>query len=484
MQILYQLRRHIANRGGLYFRDHDLKNLETVVAARMADTRMDSMAAYYSYLTASERKEDEFRELLNLLTINHTYFFRNEPQFDILKDKILPGIVAEKLRQLHGGDVPVLKVWSAGCSTGEEPYSLAMTILETIENLGQWDVRIFATDASQKALSAAKQGVYSKNALKLVKDEYIGKYFEAAGNSLESRLKVKQQVRDMVEFAYFNLMEDVYPAQCDIIFCRNVVIYFDGDTTARVMNKFHESVNDGGYLFLGYSESLQYLSTGFKMQFSQDAIYYVKEAGALPAWELAPAGSLEPVVTREEDAMLPAPAPPSGPPVRRQTSIQEITRAMYAKNYSKALILIEDLLDTNPSQPEVCYLAAEIYFTQGQAERAREWLDKLIKTNPMFAPGHHLRGMMLMETGMTDKAKESFKKALYLDKGFLMAHFSLANILKSENNYASARREYRNTLNCLPSQNPDDIVAYGGGFNNAALISACKSNLETLKGAV
>jgi len=126
-----QIKTHIAERCGLYFRDHDLRNLETGVAQRMKVCGFDSVHAYYLHLTASEDRETEFRELLNLLTINHTYFFRNEPQFVAFKEKVLGEVTERKIQQAFQSkhqERPVLRIWSAGCSTGEEPYTIAMIL--------------------------------------------------------------------------------------------------------------------------------------------------------------------------------------------------------------------------------------------------------------------------------------------------------------------------------------------------------------------
>ncbi len=171
----------VTSRCGLYFRDYDLRSLEDAVTARMQSCGFDSALAYHNYLTTSEKKEDEFRELLNLLIVNHTYFFRNEPHFRALREKVLPEIIKNKRAERHllgdrkgiqSNGKPKIRIWSAGCSTGEEPYSIAMVIRDLMGDLNEWDVEIYATDVSTHALEKAKTGVYGKNSMGLVNKEY------------------------------------------------------------------------------------------------------------------------------------------------------------------------------------------------------------------------------------------------------------------------------------------------------------------------
>ncbi len=169
-------------RSGLYFKDYDLRDLEKGLMCRMCERKIDSPLTYYHLLTVSEGKEEEFRELLNHLTVNHTYFFRNEPQFKTLKEKILPEVIARKRNRMIGNHreadgKPSLRIWSVGCSTGEEPYSIAIVVKEAIPDSKNWDIQILATDASTSALEAARKGTYGLNAMRLVSKEQKDLYF-------------------------------------------------------------------------------------------------------------------------------------------------------------------------------------------------------------------------------------------------------------------------------------------------------------------
>jgi chemotaxis protein methyltransferase CheR len=497
----------INNRTGLYFKDYDLKDLDGVISDRMKACSFDTILAYYTYLTSSKKTDDELRELLNRLTINHTYFFRNEPQFKALKEKILPELIERKKKMGQSpsafarasadrlGTVPIfsLRIWSAGCSTGEEPYTIAMIIKDIIPDIENWDIQILATDASTEALEAARKGIYNVNSVRLVDDYHKNRYFaEKAGAGPDAKYAIRDEIKRMVNFSFFNLMEEDYPKGFDILFCRNVTIYFELETTIRVIKNLAESLDDNGYLFIGYSETLQFISDKFKMINWQDAIFYLKTKTDIAhkrfvtprpmPIELKVDAILEEISKEEFEAE-------SKEGTKKKRSLEfgdRIVRAMKAihtKNYEGALSLTEEARLLEKNAPDPYYIAAEVYANQGKFKDAKDNLYAALSKDMMFAPAHHLFGSIYAEEGKTDAAEESYRRALYLENGFSIAHFSLANIYKNKNRIDDALREYRNTLSILSRSHPYDIVAYSGGFNTAALAGVCKDNIERLKTA-
>jgi len=450
---------------------------------------------YYSHITTSEQREEELRELLNLLTINHTYFFRNEPHFNALRENIFPEIVGRKAMDQR----PVLRIWAAGCSTGEEPYSIAMTALDVIENAEDWDIQIIATDASTAALEKARKGVYPKNAVRHIDADHLEKYFTKGKGAVggarfadrQERYAIRDTVKNMVNFGFHNLIDEEFPAGFDIIFCRNVVIYFELDTTIKVMNKFYTSLNDKGYLFIGYSETLHFISNKFKMAYSNDAIFYRKamDEAAPEGQDLTPAAEkielekiLEEISKKERQAEAKAgqkPAPTL--PKRAEDILVEAVKSFHLKEYHRALSLTDEVLTLDKGAVDPHYLAAEIYVNQGKFDEAKERLEAALHLNALFAPAHYLYGCIYMEENVLEKSKESLKKALYIDKDFSLAHFYLAQAYKNEAKVNDAIREYRNTLKVLSTKHLEDIIAYGGGFNIATLMSICRDNIERLK---
>jgi len=510
-ELLSRLKTFITERTGLYFKDYDLRGLEDAISRRMSEIKTDSGVAYYSRLTASETREDELRELLNLLTVNHTYFFRNEAQFKALKENILPeiiekkGIGMESARQIpvvQGSDngmqrteKPVIRIWSAGCSTGEEAYTIAMIIKDVIADTENWQIEILATDASNDALEQARKGTYGANAMRLVDADHLGRYFsETKRPGQATRFALNDEIKKMVKFSYFNLMEDEYPGGFDIVFCRNVVIYFELETTIRVMTKIAHSLNDNGYLFIGYSESLQFISDEFKMVSLEDAIFYVKTKDSEPIRRFErlkdkpiPTRTLEEVLEEMSKAEIKAEREESTQTTKKSPKLQETLaeamKSMYAKQYDKALLLVEEAKSIDRNAAEAYYLSAEIRANMGKLEEAREDLKTTMNKNMMFAPAHYLLGSLSLAEGDAGSAEKDFRKAIYLDESFSLAHFNLANVYRDSGKHKDAIREYRNTLNILSKSQLYDIIAYSGGFNVATLASVCKSNIERLKTA-
>ena len=490
-----KFRNFITNRGGLYFKDHDLSDLEGAISTRMLEHRFDSPVTYYNYITASEKKEDEFRELLNLITINHTYFFRNEPHFKALKEKILPEIIERKLRAYQNSDKeekPELRIWSAGCSSGEEPYSIAMIIKDVIGNIEDWNITIFATDASTNVLSRARKGLYGKNTVKYSDSDYLNRYFtEREFEARDRKFEIDDSIKDMVNFAYFNLMDEDYPVGLDVIFFRNVSIYFELETTIKVMSKIYSSLADDGYLFIGYSETLQFMPDKFQMVSWGDSIYYrklLKGEGrrlempkSIEEEKLDIDKVLEEISRAQAIAELEAEAKKAKPSKKIEEILVEIIKSMHLKEYDTALKLIEEAHLADKKAVDPYYLAAEIFMNQGRIEEAKLKLFEALKLNSLFAPAHYLLGCMYIEENVLDSAKECLRKALYIDKKFLIAHFYLALAFKNEGSSKDAIREYRNTLKLLSKTKPEDVVAYSGGFNAATLMSVCRDNLERLK---
>ncbi len=491
-----QIKTHIAERCGLYFRDHDLRNLEAGVIQRMKVCGFDSVHSYYLHLTTSEEKETEFRELLNLLTINHTYFFRNEPQFLAFKDKVLPELLERKMQDVlkaKDGKKPLLRIWSAGCSTGEEPYTIAMILREAIPHSEDWDVEILATDASSDAMAKAKRGIYNENSMRLVEELYRSKYFTKLPSKPRGEWKISDEIKSMVKFGFLNLVADPFPPERDVIFCRNVTIYFEPKTTIKIMEDFAASMTDPGYLFLGYSESLQFLTDKFLMASWQDGIYYRKATGKseevtgfLP-WKFEAQeveAYVEPMPLPALAAIIENKQPVELSPDEFETVRQQIIRFIYLKEYSKALALIEKASVEGKKMADIHYLAADIFANRNRYEDARTRLKKALAIDSLFAPAYYLLGCIDLEEGQMAQAKEHLNRALYIDKDFVMARFYMAHMFRSEGRVSEAIREYRNTLAALSKGAPtarSQMILQSSGFSLATLKSVCCDNLERLK---
>ena len=266
----------IYEESGIYLKDTRKDFLENRLVKRMTATGMISPYWYYKFVT--EKKKAELVILLDLLTINETSFFRNRPQLELFRKTILPGLIGEK----ESAGQKRLRIWSAGCSTGEEPYSIAMDICEVIPQYRNWDIRIFASDLSLTVLETASKGEYPADKVNAtVDDHYITRYFEKAppeGNNggHQHHYRVKDIIRKMIVFDFHNLKNDNGLSDLDVIFCRNVMIYFDEAEQRRLIEKFFRSLNPGGYLLLGHAESLHGWNTGFQFVYDNKGTAYKK----------------------------------------------------------------------------------------------------------------------------------------------------------------------------------------------------------------
>lgn len=242
--------------------------LESRLKKRMDEFGIRTAYEYYS-LIRQPGKSQELSSLLDMLMICETSFFRNQPQFDLFQKSVLPRIL-ERKSKLGARSV---RVWSAGCSTGQEPYTIVMSLLEEIRDLDQWSVRVFASDLSFTALERAQQGMYKPEQMKGVEDRIIRKYFRMENGNYF----VSDTVKRHVVFDYHNLKHDNGLRGLDVIWCRNVMIYFDLDEQRRLINRFTNCLVPGGYLFIGHAESLQALSNRYTMLHKNKGIAYKLE---------------------------------------------------------------------------------------------------------------------------------------------------------------------------------------------------------------
>lgn len=238
------------------------------VERRAEALSMDSLSEYYQLLKFTDNPS-EFEILVNDITVNETYFFRDFPQLSNFAEDVLPLIVKEKKIKKR------LKVWSAACATGEEPYTLSIILREMLDDYDEWDIQIIATDINTEVLKFAKIGLYESRAVKDVPPEYLEKYF----TKRHDRYLININIRRPVTFRQFNLVleEDMKSISgCDVIFCRNCLIYFDDESRKNVLSHFYESLNPGGLVFLGHSESVGRISSAYKVQKMGNTIVYSK----------------------------------------------------------------------------------------------------------------------------------------------------------------------------------------------------------------
>lgn len=251
---------------GIYFDDDMRYLLEKRLSRRAKHHHFNKFRDYFRYLLYDKNRDEELISIVDILTVNETYFFREQNQLKTFSEEILP-----ELRQTNK-DKRKLRIWSAGCSTGEEPYSIAMLILE-MGLFYDWNIEITGSDINPRVLQVARSGLYGNNSFRTTNRYFLKKYFREE----DSLCRITDTVKRLVNFNHLNLLDPFkvkLVGLMDAIFCRNVLIYFDHPSRRKVIEMFYDRLSEGGYLLLGHAESLINISTAFTLRhFKYDMVY-------------------------------------------------------------------------------------------------------------------------------------------------------------------------------------------------------------------
>ncbi|MCU0846940.1 MAG: protein-glutamate O-methyltransferase CheR [Spirochaetes bacterium] len=259
----------VYDESGIFLKDTKLTLLSNRLRKRLQALQFGEFSEYYDYLQnlPYQGRLKEYEQMIDVVTTNETYFFRNERQFESLKDFCLPEIARKKKEK-------TLRIWSAACSTGEEPYTIAVCVLERMALFSGWKIEILATDIAPSVLEFAKIGKYMGRRIEKVPLEYLKKYFIQIENE-QGAFQVKDDLKRIVSFYYLNFFKNPYPKDIDIIFCRNVMIYFDKEHQKTLIANFYKSILDEGYLFIGHSETLHMISEDFTYSKIMESPVYI-----------------------------------------------------------------------------------------------------------------------------------------------------------------------------------------------------------------
>ncbi len=270
LEYFIKLRNLIYERTGISYEENKIYYVKKRLHQRMEAGGFDRVEDYIRHLKIFDPQGREFQQLMNLLTVNETYFFREFSQLQVFAESCLQEVIEHKI-QINNCTIKIL---CAGCSTGEEPYTLGIILREMIEQFSSWEVFIKAIDIDENVLVAARNGFYDRRSVKDVPPAYLQRYFTAPSNG---KYAINQDIKDMVVFEHVNLMDRRalrYEEDYDFVFCRNVLIYFDDVSRKQVVDKFYGLLRSGGYIFLGHAESLSRISSAFKIRRLSNHIVY------------------------------------------------------------------------------------------------------------------------------------------------------------------------------------------------------------------
>jgi chemotaxis protein methyltransferase CheR len=468
VEILVGLAALLKERVGLHIRADGHSALKIALAARLDELR-DCVpdAAAYLDLLHSDDGDDELRRLLPLVTVGKTSFFRDERQF-----RALEALLPDLLQRAQAGGRRVA-IWSAGCATGEEPYSIAMTAAEAGAEPG--DLELLATDVNPEAVAFAAHGGYEPRRVRDIPAPLLGRHFDRDDEHYRVRVHLRRLI---AAIRTHNLVSAVFPRPgdggWDVIFCRNVIIYFDTPTTQQVLTQFHNALAPGGYLFLGYSESLFRLFEGFELTEVAGAFVYRRpetsvratprpppRARAVPSspppvrhldvrpppptwWRPAPP---VPASARWDEEGRARPTPPAGsPPLAPQEFIDGAVALFAEGRFGAARELLERMLDVRGEDLAVRLTLANLYGVLRQPDAASECYLAALKIEPLSAEAHLFYGVHLLTQSDADGAALELSRALFLDPDLTLAHYYLGRCREAQRDAARPRLAYRNAL--------------------------------------
>jgi chemotaxis protein methyltransferase CheR len=471
----------VMSRMGLVFPPERERDLIRGAQSAAAECGFDDVEAWIDWLVESTWTRQQIEMLAGHLTVGETYFFRNRNQYEFILEQILPAL----LQSRRNGDRR-LRFWSAACCTGEEPYTLAMMMDRLVPDLDDWNVTILATDINPRFLEKAGEGIFTDWSFRETPDSFRENYFRETGNG---RFRIVPRIRRMVNFAPLNLATDEYPTLAggtnamDVVFCRNVMIYFAQDLSERVVGKLHNCIVDGGWLAVSPSEAGMVPRRLFQGGGSDTALLFRKGPPAPRRIEPSP-------VRRLPQAFLPGKRlRETAPPPSEKTVAARMREARELHDggrYEKAAgiltrILTEDmplLTDGSAAHETAMSLLAQCRANLGELTEAQEWCEKAIAHNKLNAELHRIHAAVLQELGSFDRAAEALQRVLFLDPGFVPAHFSLGNICRQLGKAGEARRHWNNALRLLRDRNPDEILPDSGGLTAGRLVAIIEANNE------
>ena len=498
--LLSKFSRFINQQMGIYFPKNRWLDLLRGICSAAREFGFDDVEECIHWLLSSPLKKNQVEILACHLTVGETYFFRETKIIEAMEQYVLPEIIKE---QRQNGKR--LRLWSAGCCTGEEPYTLAILLSRMIPDIKDWNITILATDINPLFLQKATVGIYREWSFRgtpyWIKDTYFRKLDD--GN-----FEILPSIKRMVKFSYLNLVEDMYPSifsdtnAMDVIFCRNVMMYFSPDIVKKIVAKLHDALLDDRWLIVGSSETSQFYFPQYITVNFPGAILYKKINKELKKGQRVE--NYIPNVFSEDKAnsirfldsdihFIPNPELETDVKIIEEekeqwevveekdhslTPMEAIENLYQSGDYKGTIQKIEDNIGEYEKNPSVIKYLAKACANQGKLNEALYWCEKAIvldKLNPQF---YHLRAAILEEQGYIEKALGELKRALYLDPNFVLAHFMLGNLTRKQGNLQESKKYFENALSILKTHDREEILPESEGMNAGRLMELIQLSMN------
>lgn len=500
----------IEDRLGLRFDDSQVDQLGEVLADRLRVTGCRQVRLYLDRLALSAADQAELREIAARLTVAETYFFRHPDHFEAFTQTAL----SQRLEAQH--QLRRLRILSAGCASGEEVYTLAMLVRDRIAGLPPWDVKVHGIDVNKSLIEKAIAGRYTEWSLRATPPGRRQQSFRAAGREYV----VEDAVRSMVCFEARNLLDDDHefwqPDRFDIIFFRNVAIYFSPETTKGVIARITRSLAPGGFLFLGPSETLRGVSNAFHLRHTQDTFYYQKRlAGELAAATVrqqvpgggkqhAPAtvllseterdgswveaigrasAKIASLASKSKAQTLHDGRSPAAAAVSAGGSLAMAWELLRGEQYDQALGALDALSAASQASADTLLLRAVVLTNAGRISQAQEVCRRVLAADELSAGAHYLMALCMEYAGDRAGAMQHDQTAVYLDPNFAMPHLHMGLLARRSGDLETARRELSQAATLLEREEASSILLFGGGFSREALTQLSRAERRACGGA-
>jgi chemotaxis protein methyltransferase CheR len=501
----------IAERLGLRFEDSKLDFLADVLRQRMEDTGCRLFPEYQQRISSSAEERNEVSALAKQLTVGETYFFRYPEHFEAFTEVVLP----ERIR-VRGSDRRI-RILSAGCASGEETYSIAILIRERFPELASWDVEVQGFDVNPAMVDKARRARYSPWSLRGTPDELRLKYFRSHGRDFQLDETVRSEVRFEERNIVANDSSFWQSETFDVVFFRNVSMYFTAEAIRAVISRITRSLAPGGFLFLGHAETLRAVSQEFHLRHTHKTFYYQLREAHDPSLAIRPAP--ETVSSRSIRQPVPELVDANdswfGAIRRASERIANLTRVqngistssstgatsgtaglqpaawdrtvaielLRTEKFSEATALLRALPTESKTDLDTQLLMAVLLTNAGDLPEAEKVCQQVLNLDELNAGAHYLMALCREHVGDQLGALQHDQSATYLDSGFAMPHLHMGLVAKRCADVETTRHELGRALQLLGSEDASRILLFGGGFTREALIEFCRAELRACGGA-
>ena len=448
----------ISNRTGLYFSERKFHTLAKILEGFADKHQIFDFETLIGILEFEDTESKIWSELITDLTINETFFFRH---FNGLEAKLLPSVIEKSSKE------KTLNIWSAGCSTGEEPYSIAMVLNKWIPDIDKWKISILATDIDRNVISFAKKGQYREWSMRQIPAFYKNSFLTKKNDIY----KVSNSVKRLVTFEYLNLKENSYPSamtntvNLDLIFCRNVTIYFEAHDTINIANNFYEALKVGGKLVVGHSEPSSLIYGQFHSEILDDVVVYTREVDPKPISKplkqmiSPPRERRKKSLTLQPDQKIKKKDHLSSKERRSGPNLYELRNkaiALIEKNeLRKAEKILDKIILVNINDAGLYYMSALVKAKLGRYKDADNYCQKALEIDDSFLEVLFLRSVIAREERRIEAAKRLLHKLIYFDADYLPAYLELLQVAKIEDSYSEEKRLVKKIGSIAANLNPD-----------------------------